>query len=48
MGQEYVVEMAVSVTILAIKVAVDKFHKHTHDKAEVTIEDDEQDDDRRD
>jgi hypothetical protein len=41
MGQEYVVEMAVSGTILAIKVAVDKFHKHTHDKTEVTIEDDD-------
>ena len=44
MGQEYVVAMTVSGTLLAIKVARDKFRKHTHDKAEVTIEDDEQDD----
>jgi hypothetical protein len=45
MGQDYVVAMTVSGTLLAIKVARDKLRKHTHDKAEVTIEDDEQDDD---
>jgi hypothetical protein len=42
MGQNYVVAMMVVGTTQAIKVAIDKFHKHTHDQAEVTIEDDEQ------
>ena len=45
MGQAVVIAMVVKGTDLAIKVAVDKFRKHTHDQAEVTIEDDKQDDD---
>lgn len=45
-GQGVVVAMVVRGTDLAIKVAVDKFRKHMHGMgAEVTIEDDEQDDD---
>ena len=45
MGQAFVVAMVVKGTDLAIKIAIDKFRKHTHGEAEVTIEDDEQDDD---
>lgn len=46
MGQEVIVQMVAAGGLVAIKAAVDKFRDLMRDRAEVTIEDDEQDDDR--
>jgi hypothetical protein len=38
MAQEVIVQMVAAGNLMAIKVAVDKFRKHMHGKAEVTVE----------
>jgi len=43
MAQEVIVQMIAAGNLLAIKVAVDKFRKHMHGKAEVTVEVEEDD-----
>jgi hypothetical protein len=48
MAQEVIVNMVTSGSLLAIRVALDKFRKHMHATAEATIEDDGQDDDLQD
>jgi hypothetical protein len=45
MAQEVIVQMITAGNLLAIKVAVDKFRKHMHGKAEVTVEVEEVDED---
>ena len=44
MAQEVIVNMIAAGNLVAIKVAVDKFRKHMHGKAEVTVEVEEDDD----
>jgi hypothetical protein len=47
MAQETVVQMVATGSLLAIKVAVDKFRKHMRGKVEVTVEVDKRVDDPR-
>jgi hypothetical protein len=44
MAQEVVVQMVATGGVAAIATAIAKFRKHMHDRAEVTIEDDELED----
>jgi len=48
MAQEVIVQMVATGGVAAIATAIAKFRKHVHHRAEVTIEDDEQDDDLED
>jgi hypothetical protein len=46
MAQEVIVQVAAAGNLMDIKVAVDKFRKHMHGKAEVTVEVEEDQDQR--